>query len=171
MPDQDLKSLSQQKPEARAAKPPSDAAGGGAPGLPTTTLQGAAPESKPAESPAQKKSEQAVVEQTGLLAELAAINDQMRELMGDLQTSTFVRRLKAASREQLGIAGDLNKTLAAEFGMGASQLTQDAQAIAKAAAQRQIKQSELMHQIRGDLEAFYQRVSSPPFKKSVGSDA
>jgi len=71
------------------------------------------------------------VEQTGLLAELAAINDEMRELLGDLQTSTFVRRLKAASREQLGIAGDLNKTLAAEFGVGVTQLSQDAVAIAK----------------------------------------
>jgi len=164
-PDQDLKSLSQQKQEAGAAKPPSPGSSSPAAQLPSTTLQGAASKETPVESPAQEKSTEAVVEQTGLLAELAAINDEMRELLGDLQTSTFVRRLKAASREQLGIAGDLNKTLAADFGVGVSQLSQDAVAIAKTAAQRQIRQSEIMHQIRGDLEAFYQRRQLPPFKR------
>jgi len=164
-PDQDLKSLTQQTPNPGASKPGSSQSGGPSAQLPSTSLQGAAPAEKAGESPAQKKSEEAVVEQTGLLAELAAINDQMRDLLGDLQTSTFVRRLKAASREQLGIAGDLNKTLAGEFGMGAAQLSQDARAISASAAQRQIKQSEVMHQIRGDLEAFYQRRQSPLFKQ------
>jgi hypothetical protein len=162
-PDQDLKSLSQQK-QSGSPSSPSSSPQSPASGLPSTTLQGASA-AEAAESPAQEKAEQAVVEQTGLLAELAAINDEMRELLGDLQTSTFVRRLKAASREQLGIAGDLSKTLASEFGVGVSQLSQDAIAIAKAAAQRQIRQSEIMHQIRGDLEAFYQRRQMPPFKR------
>jgi len=49
--------------------------------------------------------------------------------------------------------------------MGAAQLSQDARAISASAAQRQIKQSEVMHQIRGDLEAFYQRRQSPLFKQ------
>ncbi|RFC47973.1 MAG: hypothetical protein DVB23_000816 [Verrucomicrobia bacterium] len=162
-PDQDLKSLTQQK-QAEASPSQPSAQPGAPSGLPTTTLQGA-PESKSPESPAQEKTGKAVVEQTGLLAELAAINDEMRELLGDLQTSTFVRRLKAASREQLGIAGDLTKTLAVEFGVGFSQLSQDAVAIAKAAAEREVRQSEIMHQIRGDLEAFYQRRQMPPFKR------
>lgn len=162
-PDQDLKSLSPEKPGgAQPSQPP--AAPSAPSGLPTTTLQGG-PESKAAESPAQEKTGQAVVEQTGLLAELAAINDEMRELLGDLETSTFVRRLKAASREQLGIASDLTKTLAVEFGVGFSQLSQDAVAIAKAAAGREVRQSEILHQIRGDLEAFYQRRQMPPFKR------
>jgi len=165
-PDQDLKSLSPQKekeePSAPAGAAPPASSGG--PGLPSTNLQGEAPDTE-APSAAREPATEAVVEQTGLLAELAAIQEEMRDLLGDLQTSTFVRRLKAASREQLGIASDLGKTLAGEFGLGVSQLSQDALAISQEAARRQIRQSEVLHEIRGDLEAYYQRRQMPPLKK------
>jgi hypothetical protein len=162
-PDQDLKSLTPEAPSAPKAGGGAPSSPG-APGLPSTNLQGQATAGEEP-SAAREPATEAVVEQTGLLAELAAIQEEMRDLLGSLQTSTFVRRLKAASREQLGIASDLGKTLAGEFGLGVSQLSQDALAIAREAARRQIRQSEVLHEIRSDLEAYAQRRPMPPLKK------
>ena len=69
-------------------------AGGGL-SLPKTSL-GAVPNEnqEKKQSPAQEQTEEAVIEQTGLLAEFEKISDQLKELLGSLEASTFVKRLK-----------------------------------------------------------------------------
>ncbi len=114
------------KPEAQgeqkpgAPKPP----GAGKLGLPTNSLAGAPgkkpageEEQPPAESSAQKPLEQSVQEQKELLEEFAKVSDQLNEILGSLEASTFVKRLKAASREQTQLASGIGQKTLDAFGI------------------------------------------------------
>src|SRR5204862_4321952 len=106
--------LSSAKPNA-APKPP----GAGKLGLPTTSLA-AAPknDAMPSpESPAQEKLETAIVEQKDLLAEFAKVSDQLSEILASLEASTFVKRFKAASHQQMAIASNIKQKTLGAFGI------------------------------------------------------
>lgn len=141
-----------------APKPP----GGGKLKLPTTTLA-AAPgakkpeEEKPPESPAQEKMEQAVTEQKDLLAEFAKVADQLSEILASLESSTFVKRFKAASKQQMTIAGDLNQKTLNAFGLEAKSAPAEPAKAAALIATTQKANSSTVSVIQSDLEAFYQR--------------
>ena len=144
-----------------APKPP----GGGKLSLPTTQLA-AAPDRKkdeeqpkPAESPAQEKMDQAIKEQKDLLAEFAKVSDQLGEILASLESSTFVKRFKAASRQQMGIASNISQKTLDSFGIERAEVTA-AKPIAKTAKD----QSEVVRVIQGDLEAYFQRKQDARFK-------
>lgn len=129
--------------------------------LPQTTL-GAAPGEdgkKPdaAESQAQEKLDEAINEQSELLAEFAKVTDQLQEILSSLEASTFVKRLKAASRKQTELAQNLNTTLQSGFGLPQSRIEQNFRDIGEKAAEAQDEQSGLIYEIQTDLEAYYQR--------------
>lgn len=154
------------EPDPNAAKPSEDGGSGGL-GLPTTSL-GAVPGEKqpPAPpTPAQESTEEAVVEQSGLLEEFAKISDELKKLLSQLEGSTFVKRLKAASREQIAVASDLNDTLNSVFGMPDRQVTDDVRSKAESIAERQVDQSELIHTIQQDLQAYFHRKQDIRYKK------
>ena len=138
---------------ADAAPPPP---GGGKPGLPSTTL--AAPGEKqpgdapPPASPAQRQMDGAISEQKDLLAEFAKVSDRLSQILGNLEASTFVRRLKAASRRQLALATNINQRTLNAFGVE----RQPAPAAAAIARQAH-DQSEVVHVIESDLDAYSQR--------------
>lgn len=104
-----------QKPGA--PKPPSP----GKLGLPSNSLA-AAPGAKPGAPPppdssAQKPLDQGVKEQQDLLAEFAKVSDQLSEILASLEASTFVKRFKAASREQTQLASGISQKTLDAFGI------------------------------------------------------
>ncbi len=148
---------------------PPQPAGSGKLGLPQTTL-GAAPSDKkpqdedPPESPAQDKMQKAVAEQRDLLAEFAKVADQLSELMASLEASTFVKRLKFASRSQMTAASDLNSKTLSAFGLERKDVTPESAAHVDAIAGREKDQSEVVRVIQSDLEAYFQRRQDERFK-------
>ena len=100
------------KPDKPSDAPPSQVVGGLA--IPNTTLMGSGRddqgEDENSESPpAEELVVQAVEEQQELLDAFAKLSDEMKKLLVSFENSTFVKRLKAASRKQMDIADDLNK--------------------------------------------------------------
>lgn len=154
-----------QDPKAKP-KPP----GAGKLRLPTTQLA-AAPgakkndeEQKPPESAAQEKMESAVREQRDLLAEFAKVADQLNDILGSLEASTFVKRLKAASRHQMNIASDLNTKTLNSFGLEKKDVQPAVADQSGSIAGHEKAQSEFVSLIQGDLEAYFQRKQDMRFK-------
>lgn len=140
------------------------APGGGKLGLPTTTLAAAPNQKKdadpaPPESPAQEKLETAIQEQKDLLAEFAKVSDQLSEILASLEASTFVKRFKAASRQQMNIASNINQKTLDAFGIEREPV-KAAAPIAKHAKD----QSEVVRVIQSDLDAYFQRKQDSRFK-------
>ena len=83
-------------------------------GIPTTILKGSGRDSEKQEdeeTPAPQAADlvlEAVEEQQELLDAFAKLADEMSRLLVSFENSTFVKRLKAASRKQIDIAVDLN---------------------------------------------------------------
>jgi len=105
------------KEEPGKPKPPS----AGKLGLPANSLA-AGPSKKgdeppPPESSAQQPLDQGVKEQKDLLAEFARVSDQLSEILASLEASTFVKRLKAASREQQSLASGISAKTLDAFGI------------------------------------------------------
>jgi hypothetical protein len=156
-------------PEPKPADPNAapKAPGGGKLRLPVTTLA-AAPDkkkdqedeaAKPPESPAQEKLQTAVTEQKDLLAEFAKVADQLGEILASLEASTFVKRFKAASRQQMKIANNISQKTLDAFGIERAPV-KAAEPIAKNAKD----QSEVVSVIQSDLDAYYQRKQNTHFK-------
>jgi hypothetical protein len=143
-----------------APKPP----GGGKLGLPNTTLAAAPAKkgeeaAKAPESPAQEKLDSAIAEQKDLLAEFAKVSDQLGEILSSLEASTFVKRFKAASRQQMNIATSINQKTLDAFGIEREPV-KEAVTIAKHAK----NQSEIVRVIQSDLDAYFQRKQDSRFK-------
>jgi hypothetical protein len=143
------------KPEDGKAKPP----GQGNLGLPGTTLGAIAGEKKPAppESEAQEQLDNAIDEQRDLLAEFAKVADQLSDLLASLEASTFVKRLKAASRAQMEIAGNTVKETMSAFGLDRKVLSGAPVVAADELAKRARKESETVFTIQSDLAAYTSR--------------
>jgi len=129
--------------------------------LPSTTLD-AAPaqnddEKESSGSPTSRKVEEAVAEQDELLAEFARVAEDLREILASLEASTFVKRLKSASRTQRTLAEDLDLSLAGTFGAPADTVAQQLREDGKEKARLAEEESERIYHILTDLEAYYQR--------------
>ena len=148
--------------EQQAAK-----AGKGKFGLPTTVLQGGPPadNQKTPKTPAAEKVEEAVQEQTELLAEFEKVREDLQKIMDDLENSTFVKRFKAASREQLDVATALNRTLFDGFGVTEESLDQRQKNQTARIADREMAQSQKVQDIQDDLEAYYDRRKEEKFMR------
>jgi hypothetical protein len=144
-----------------AAQPP----GGGKLRLPNTILA-AAPDKKqnddaprPPDSPAQQKMDAAVTEQKDLLAEFAKVSDQLGDILGSLEASTFVKRFKAASQKQMSLASNISQSTLDAFGIE-HEAPPAAQPIATAAKD----QSDVVRIIQSDLDAYNQRKQDTRFQ-------
>lgn len=120
------------------------------------------PEEQPA-SQAQKNMQDAIDEQKLLLAEFARVSDELGAILASLEASTFVKRLKAASRQQLVAAKDLNTKTLSAFGLERKPV-KDAAAI----AENEKTQSETVRVIQSDLEAYFARKPDMHFKNIIG---
>jgi hypothetical protein len=154
------------------AKPPDPNAPPKPPGtgklrLPVTTLGPAPsksnkPDDQPPQSPAQQTMQTAVKQQDDLLAEFAKVSDQLSQIMASLEASTFVKRFKAASKEQLKLAGNIDQKTLDAFGIENAPV-QEASYI----AQKAKDQSEVVRVIQSDLDAYFQRKQDARFKTTL----
>lgn len=128
--------------------------------IPKTILHGGPPnKDKKEEKKDEEKNEvdEAVEVQEDLLEEFAKIREELQGIMDDLENSTFVKRLKAASRRQLGVATELNKTLFKGFGVKEKELDERQTTRMGKIAESEIAQSRNIWTIQSDLEAYYGR--------------
>ena len=80
--------------------------------LPVTTVMGKPKDTPPPpETPAEQKMDEAVRKQRDLLAEFEKIADELNRVLANLEGSTLVKRLKAASRLQYKIGGRIGDQL------------------------------------------------------------
>ncbi len=155
-----------EKKEGETDKPPAPPKKGRLT-LPQTTLKGVPGDKKEeekAETPAQEKLDEAITEQEGLLEEFAKVADQLQEILSSLEASTFVKRLKAASREQMKVAKNLNTTLVGGFGMSKDQIAQQLREVAEETAVVYEEESTKVYNIQTDMDAYFQRKQDVVFK-------
>src|SRR5262249_26794240 len=111
---------SQQPPKPNDKSQPSNASPGSPRlGLPVTLLAGGAGKENDS-CPAGQKMDEAVAQQQDLLGEFEKIADELNRVLANLEGSTLVKRLKAASRLQYRIAGRLGDLVSAAFGVPAT---------------------------------------------------
>ncbi|MCP4783442.1 MAG: hypothetical protein GY903_16800 [Fuerstiella sp.] len=134
--------------------------------LPTTVLHGG-PKQDSEPCPPQESVDEAVGEQADLLADFAKVRADLQKIMDDLENSTFVKRLKAASRRQMEVAADLNRTLFKGFGLDASKLDDRQNTQVEKIAEREEAQSQSIWTIQSDLEAYYERRQEPKFLRVI----
>lgn len=137
--------------------------------LPNTTL-GAAPsdgkEKKPDETgtPVQEKLDEAIREQDDLLTEFARVADQLQQILSSLEASTFVKRLKSASRKQTEVAKNLSRTINGGFGLPKQSIEQQLREVGEETFASQTGESKFVYHIQTDLEAYFQRKQEALFK-------
>ena len=99
----------------------------------------------------------AVDEQEDLLREFDTLADEVGELLGNLEGGTLVKRLKAASRGQAKVAGELVGLAGATFGRPAYGQPRDSRAELKSLAERQGDQAAAVSHIVDDLAGYLRR--------------
>ncbi|MFM8734068.1 MAG: hypothetical protein ACKOC8_02585 [Pirellulales bacterium] len=160
----DVESAQQPKGEAAAAGGQQSPAS--PPGLPTTQAGVAPPrqgEPAEAEPTAEQALDDAIAAQEKLLAEFAKVADELAAVMARLEGSTFVKRLKLASREQ-GQIGSRIAALADEaFGRADRQPATVKRALGDVREQS-LRETERMSALMDDLQAYFDRRQLPAFR-------
>ena len=151
--------------ESTLSSPPSGAAASSpSPGGPTrlglaaTTVLGdsAQEAAAPAVEPAVPTSlDQAVEQQQQLLEEFELVADQLSELLANLEGSTLVKRLKAASRSQMRIATAIAAQLQGTF--AAASLDSDRGDVLTQLATEQVAGLRTVSLVMDDMQAYVQR--------------
>ena len=135
--------------------------------IPTTMLKGSGrdneDEAEDADTPAPQAADlvlEAVEEQQELLDAFAKLADEMNRLLVSFENSTFVKRLKAASRKQIDIAVDLNNL--DSFGLDRTAALNN-QSDRERLAERETNESEAVSTIIQDMVAYSDRRPSPNY--------
>jgi len=135
-------------------------------GIPTTTLKGSGRKNdEEAESSAPQTAElvlEAVKEQQELLDAFAELAEEMNKLLTGFENSTFVKRLKAASRRQIDIAADLNNLDG--FGQDASDAVEDASDRERLAG-KEVAEAKVASTLLQDMVAYADRRPSEGFSR------
>ncbi|MCY3720875.1 MAG: hypothetical protein OXG97_01490 [Candidatus Poribacteria bacterium] len=135
-------------------------------GIPVTTLKGSGRKSdEQEESPAPQTAElvlEAVKEQQELLDAFAALAEKMNKLLTGFENSTFVKRLKAASRRQIDTAVDLNNLDG--FGQDVSDAVEAASDRERLAG-KEVSESKVASTLLQDMAAYADRRPSSGFSR------
>jgi len=133
--------------------------------LPTTSLMGKGGDSPPSpDSPAGDKMEGAVRQQRDLLVEFEKIVDELNNILANLEGSTLVKRLKAASREQYRVAGRVGDMLEGSFGKDARQIDSSQKTVYVQLSKAENASSQNVSTIMDDLQAYFERRRFLKFK-------
>ena len=134
--------------------------------LPQNVLMGPGSSKKPPEQPeqAEQKMEQAIAKQQDLLAEFDKIADELNRVLANLEGSTLVKRLKAASRVQYKVAGRVTEQVGDAFGVSTSRVADGAAKILTEAAEQEAKGSHDVSLIMDDMSAYFERRQFMQFK-------
>ncbi|MCA9150085.1 MAG: hypothetical protein KDA92_12320, partial [Planctomycetales bacterium] len=136
--------------------------------LPTTALPSSGkqkPQPPQPPSPAAQDVQVAVEEQEKLLAEFNSVMDELKQILQNLQGSTFVKRLKAAGDAELTIASSLHAKLPSSFGAPAVELTEAHQQMIIQLQNKQSDTSRDVRLIREDMSAYFDRTRLDAFKQ------
>lgn len=134
--------------------------------LPVTTVMGSGGKTKPEEeqpTPAAEKLDEAIVAQQDLLAEFEKIADELNKLLANLEGSTLVKRLKAASRQQYVISGKIAEQVSDAFGVRHKPEGKVATVLAEL-GKLEMKSSQDLSNIMDDMAAYFERRRMQRFK-------
>ncbi len=149
--------------ESEKAGPAAQVVGGL--GIPTTALKGSGRNNEEEEETSTPQTAElvleAVNEQQELLDAFAELADEMNKLLAGFENSTFVKRLKAASRRQIDIAVDLNNLDG--FGLSGNSIEDpsDRERLAK----QEVAESEIATTLLQDMVAYADRRPSEGFSR------
>jgi hypothetical protein len=161
--DQESSQNSPNEKEAKAGKP----SGPKPPAplrLPVTTLAGKPSDTPPPETPEQQAMEEAVRKQQDLLAEFEKIAEELNKVLANLEGSTLVKRLKAASRLQYKIGGRIGDQVGGAFGVAAPSTPGESAKVFGEMAEQESKGSLDVSTIMDDMSAYYERRHYVRFK-------
>ena len=141
-------------------------------GLPTTTLAGppkAADKQKTEEPTSDEPADElgslnkAIDEQADLLAEFEKVVDELNMVLSNLEGSTLVKRLKAASRLQNDVAEKIGSRIDSVFGLSSNISLEDKNSL-KQIAKVEEEQRQTISYIMDDLQSFFDRRRMNQFK-------
>lgn len=125
--------------------------------LPVTTVMSAPNNKKPdSPAPAAAKLDEAVKAQQDLLAEFDKIAEELNKVLANLEGSTLVKRLKAASRKQYVIAGKIGDQVSAGFGF-TTKASDAVKGALKVISKDEEKSSQDLSMIMDDMQAYFER--------------
>lgn len=151
----DIESSQQTPPNT---KPPAPAPASNASpkfGLAQTMLMGASKGG--GQCPAGGAMDEAIAKQQDLLAEFEKVADELNRILSNLEGSTLVKRLKAASRLQNKIAGQLGEGVSASFGEKEEKVPEPQGKVFGELARQESKSSEDVSLIMDDLASYFER--------------
>jgi hypothetical protein len=155
---------SQQPPDEKTAQAaPQKSSSSARLTLPVTTLAGG-PSKSDNPPPAEEDMEQAVQKQQDLLAEFEKIADELNRVLANLEGSTLVKRLKAASRLQYKIGGRLGDELSSTFGVAQHEVSRGAGKVLGEMSEQEAKASQNVSFIMDDIAAYFERRQFVRFK-------
>ena len=163
----DMESSQNSPPDKPLEGKPTPSKGGSPPQrLAVTTLMGKPQDSKtpPPETPAEEKLDDAVNKQRDLLAEFEKVADELNRVLANLEGSTLVKRLKAASRLQYKIGGRVVDQIGDTFGTASHQLASKATKVLKEMAEQETKGSHDVSLIMDDMQSYFERRQFLRFK-------
>jgi hypothetical protein len=137
-------------------------------GLAQTTLVGPPPkagDNAAPPPPEENKLDAAVDEQEALLAEFDRLADELTNILGELEGSTLVKRLKAASRDQSYVAQEINQRLAGLLEERKRPYQTESTDALKDLVEAEEKNSIKVSNIMDDLEAFQERRRLTKFQR------
>jgi hypothetical protein len=133
--------------------------------LPVTTVMGdGSGKKKPAATPAEEKVDEAIKEQQDLLAEFEKIADELNRVLANLEGSTLVKRLKAASRVQYKIGGRIGDQLKDTFGVAPARVPEKPLKVIGEMSEQEGKASLDVSFIMDDMQSYYERRHFVKFK-------
>jgi len=154
---------SQQPLDKNSPDSPPPPAGQGRLTLPVTTLAGKPPPGNQA-CPTAQKIDEAVAKQQDLLAEFEKIADELNKVLANLEGSTLLKRLKAASRMQYTIAGRMIDLSGDSFGLASPVNRNNAPKTLEELAKQEAKGSQDVSIIMDDMQGYFERRRLMQFK-------
>jgi hypothetical protein len=123
---------------------------------------GPAPATPP--GPAGEKMDAAITQQQDLLAEFEKIADELNRVLANLEGSTLVKRLKAASRLQNGLGNRISSHLSDTFGLATSQVADAPSKVLRDVSTQEAKGSHDVSLIMDDMQTYFERRRFMRFK-------
>jgi hypothetical protein len=163
------KESSQQPKDDQAADPTKPGQAPGRFGLPSTQAGVAKPDEQAdgdeeeEEPPADEALASAIEAQEALLAEFAKVADELAAVMARLEGSTFVKRLKLASREQGEIGSRIAGMAADAFGKADRRPDTVKKALGDV-KEKNTRETEKVSALMDDLQAYFDRRQLPAFR-------
>lgn len=154
---------SSQQPQDPKEQPAagSKPSGSGRFGLPVTTLVGGGSGNN--SCPAGQKMDEAVEEQRDLLNEFEKVAEELNKVLANLEGSTLVKRLKAASRMEYKIGGRIGDSVHDAFGV-ATISNRDTTTLFTELRTEQIDTMQAVSHIMDDMQAYFERRRMVKFK-------